>query len=94
MGKTDKKHKTSKATKDDLDGAVKLVSDKDLDNARKTLQNKAEKKRLRENMGYYLKCKGLTDTYRSQSIGYRKEFLEKFAADRIMTMEGKYALEV
>lgn len=60
-----------------------LVSDADLAKARKALEDKDHKKKFRSNMSYWLECRGLKSTYESSSMAERKEFLLRWAADRI-----------
>ena len=62
-----------------LPGAhIPEVSKKDLENARKTLEKDAEKKRAKSNMGYWLESKGVKKLYEKKGMDFKKDFLERW----------------
>ena len=54
------------------------VSQKDLDSAKKVLQDKDEKLKARSSLQNWLKTKGATNLYNSKGIGFKREFFEKW----------------
>ena len=62
-----------------LPGAhIPEVSKKDLENAKKTLENDAEKKRAKSSMTYWLESKGVKKLYEKKGMDFKKDFLERW----------------
>lgn len=66
-----------------------IVSQSELEHAKKLLEDAEELKRARSNMTYYLRSIGLEGHYAQRNSAAKKEYLELWFADRLNMREAK-----
>jgi hypothetical protein len=69
-----------------------LVSDKELDKARKLLKDQLEAKKARSSMVHWLNANGKKDSYDSSPLHERRQFMVAWTANHMLAKETKSSL--